>query len=114
RKEAPAEATAGPDEATVEHAPAFEPAPEPPPEPKRRRERPAVRYLEPVPEPPPRLHRAPRADSAAYLAVIRVVGVGGAGLNAIDRLVDAGIHQVEFVAVDTDLQQHQTCVGATR
>ena len=48
--------------------------------------------LEPLPEPAPRLHRAPRGDSAAYLAVIRVVGVGGAGLNAIDRMMDAG-HQ---------------------
>ena len=114
RKEVPAETTAGPDEATVEHAPAFEPAPEPPPEPKPRRDRPIVRYLEPVPEPPPRLHRAPRADSAAYLAVIRVVGVGGAGLNAIDRMVDAGINQVEFVAINTDIQQLSTSDAATK
>jgi cell division protein FtsZ len=120
RKEESA-ASAAPDEATVEHAPAFEPAPEPPApapeppaEPTRRRERPAVRYLEPVPEPPPRLHRAPRADSAAYLAVIRVVGVGGAGLNAIDRMIDAGINQVEFVAVNTDIQQLQTSDAATK
>ena len=47
---------------------------------------------EPLPEPAPRLHRAPRPDSAAYLAVIRVVGVGGAGLNAINRMIDAGHH----------------------
>jgi cell division protein FtsZ len=114
RKEVPAETTAGPDEATVEHAPAFEPAPEPPPEPKPRRDRPIVRYLEPVREPPPRLHRAPRADSAAYLAVIRVVGVGGAGLNAIDRMVDAGINQVEFVAINTDIQQLSTSDAATK
>ena len=40
--------------------------------------------------------------------MIRVVGVGGAGLNAIDRMMDAGIGQVEFVAVNTDLQQLQT------
>jgi cell division protein FtsZ len=39
--------------------------------------------------------------------VIRVVGVGGAGLNAIHRMIDAGINQVEFVAVNTDLQQLQ-------
>ncbi|HYZ77267.1 MAG TPA: cell division protein FtsZ [Gaiellaceae bacterium] len=117
RKEEPAAASAEPDEATVEHAPAFEPAPEPPaPEPpaERRRERPIVRYLEPVPEPAPRLHRAPRADSAAYLAVIRVVGVGGAGLNAIDRMIDAGINQVEFVAVNTDIQQLSTSDAATK
>jgi cell division protein FtsZ len=119
KKEEPAAAAAAPDEATVEHAPAFEPAPEPPApeppaEPTRRRERPIVRYLEPVPEPPPRLHRAPRADSAAYLAVIRVVGVGGAGLNAIDRMIDAGINQVEFVAVNTDIQQLSTSDAATK
>ena len=44
---------------------------------------------------------------AAYLAVIRVVGVGGAGLNAVNRMIDAGISQVEFVAVNTDIQQLQ-------
>jgi len=63
-----------------------------------------ARLLEPLPEPPPRLHRAPRSDSA-YLAVIRVVGVGGAGLNAVNRMIDAGISAVDFVAVNTDLQQ---------
>jgi cell division protein FtsZ len=63
-----------------------------------------ARLLEPLPEPPPRLHRAPHADSA-YLAVIRVVGVGGAGLNAVNRMIDAGLSGVEFVAVNTDLQQ---------
>ena len=46
-------------------------------------------------------------DSASYLAVIRVVGVGGAGLNAVNRMIDAGISQVEFVAVNTDMQQLQ-------
>jgi cell division protein FtsZ len=39
--------------------------------------------------------------------VIRVAGVGGAGLNAINRMVDAGISQVEFVAINTDIQQLQ-------
>ena len=63
-----------------------------------------ARLLEPLPEPPPRLHRAPRADSA-YLADIKVVGVGGAGLNAVNRMIDAGLAAVEFVAVNTDLQQ---------
>jgi len=56
----------------------------------------------------PRLQRVPRADSAAYLAVIRVVGVGGAGLNAVNRMIDAGISQVEFIAVNTDIQQLRT------
>ena len=39
--------------------------------------------------------------------MIRVVGVGGAGLNAVNRMIDAGISQVEFVAVNTDMQQLQ-------
>ena len=108
-----------PQEETVEHVPEFaleqedtavaavpEPEPEPALEPVR---------LEPVPEPPPmlqplpeqapRLHRVPRGETAAYLAVIKVVGVGGAGLNAVDRMIDAGLAQVEFIAVNTDIQQ---------
>ena len=86
-------------------AAAAEPAPlaAPPVEP----DRPAARWSGPLPEQPPRLWRAPRADSAAYLAVIRVVGVGGAGLNAIDRMIDAGITGVDFIAVNTDIQQLQ-------
>jgi cell division protein FtsZ len=109
-------------EETVEHPPptphlevapepeqAAEPSPAPPPEPMRPRldhpaDRGIARLLEPMPEPPPRLHRAPRPD-AAYLAVIRVAGVGGAGLNAVNRMIDAGISDVEFVALNTDLQQ---------
>jgi cell division protein FtsZ len=58
-----------------------------------------------MPEPAPRLHRATHAEPGAYLAVIRVVGVGGAGLNAVNRMIDAGIGDVEFVAVNTDIQQ---------
>src|SRR5688572_24031145 len=60
-------------------------------------------------EPAPRIHRAPRPESAAYLAVIRVVGVGGGGLNAVNRMIEAGISQVEFVAVNTDIQQLRSC-----
>jgi cell division protein FtsZ len=68
-------------------------------------ERAPTRWLEPVPDNPARLERA--RDTASYLAVIRVVGVGGAGLNALDRMMDAGITQVDFVAVNTDIQQLQ-------
>ncbi|MGH3104096.1 MAG: cell division protein FtsZ [Gaiellaceae bacterium] len=60
------------------------------------------------------MHRAPRGDSAAYLAVIRVVGVGGGGLNAINRMIDAGLNSVEFVAVNTDMQQLQTSEAPTK
>ncbi len=83
------------------------PAPSPPPVEERPR-------LDPLPEQPPRLHRAPRADSAAYLAVIRIVGVGGAGLNAVDRMIDAGITGVDFIAVNTDIQQLQMCDAPTK
>ena len=40
----------------------------------------------------------------SYLAVIKVVGVGGGGNNAISRMVDAGLKGVEFVAANTDAQ----------
>ena len=38
------------------------------------------------------------------LAVIKVVGVGGGGTNAVNRMVEAGIKGVEFIAVNTDRQ----------
>jgi cell division protein FtsZ len=39
-----------------------------------------------------------------YLAVIKVVGIGGGGVNAVNRMVEAGLRGVEFVAVNTDAQ----------
>ena len=125
--EAPTVEHVGPDDMTIAEAsalpdhrksdPAPEPEPElppaasaaptaapvieaPPPE-----EFPAARFADPT----PRLHRAPRPESAAYLAVIRVVGVGGGGLNGVNRMIEAGISQVEFVAVNTDIQQLRGC-----
>ncbi len=44
------------------------------------------------------------ADGTNYVAVIRVVGVGGAGCNAVNRMIEAGLRGVEFVAVNTDRQ----------
>jgi cell division protein FtsZ len=78
------------------------------PKPEPRREEPAgatVHRLGALPEQPARLHRVPVPGTSAYLAVIRVVGVGGAGLNAVNRMIDAGIADVEFIAVNTDVQQ---------
>ena len=110
---------------TVEHVPDFarepEPEPEPAPEPpvgavsveeaqdevvtaEAAASRAAARYFQTMLEPAPRLHRVPPPKGAAYIAAIRVVGVGGAGLNAIHRMMDAGIAQVDFVAVNTDRQ----------
>jgi cell division protein FtsZ len=78
------------------------------PEPRRAAVAPAARVAEaiaPKTVEAPRLTRAPRSDNAAYLAVIRVVGVGGGGLNAVNRMIEAGISQVEFIGMNTDIQQ---------
>ena len=50
-----------------------------------------------------------RDRSGNYLAVIKVVGVGGGGTNAVNRMVDAGLTGVEFVAVNTDAQALLMC-----
>jgi len=42
--------------------------------------------------------------SQNYLAVIKVVGVGGGGVNAVNRMIDAGLKGVEFIAINTDAQ----------
>jgi len=125
-----------PHESTVEHVPSWEdeieapppprpdPQPEPPPEPDpvpdplpappSIPEPPVTRYLEPMPEPAPRLQHARAGSLGSYLAKIQVVGVGGAGLNAVNRMIDAGINQVEFVAVNTDVQQLQISDAETK
>src|SRR5215210_1223676 len=48
-------------------------------------------------------------SSGSYLAVIKVVGVGGGGTNAVNRMVDAGLRGVEFIAANTDAQAPQMC-----
>jgi cell division protein FtsZ len=126
-----AEAEAAPVEPT---APAEPPAPEPEPEPTPPAAEPA-QTGEPAPErlkrvfaeePRPRrgedFLQTPRygREEPAYEApgsgephqpVIKVVGVGGAGVNAVNRMVDARIPGVEFMAVNTDLQSLQLCVA---
>ena len=44
------------------------------------------------------------ASPQNYLAVIKVVGIGGGGGNAINRMIDAGLKGVEFIAINTDAQ----------
>src|ERR1700716_129378 len=39
-----------------------------------------------------------------YIAVIKVVGIGGGGVNAVNRMIDAGLKGVEFIAINTDAQ----------
>jgi len=46
---------------------------------------------------------------SSYLAVIKVVGVGGGGTNAVNRMVDAGLKGVDFIAVNTDAQALLMC-----
>jgi cell division protein FtsZ len=49
-------------------------------------------------------------DSAGnYLAVIKVVGVGGGGTNAVSRMVEAGLAGCEFIGVNTDAQALLMC-----
>ena len=44
------------------------------------------------------------AGQTYYLAVIKVVGVGGGGVNAVNRMIDRGLRGVEFIAINTDAQ----------
>jgi cell division protein FtsZ len=44
------------------------------------------------------------ANPQNYLAVIKVVGIGGGGVNAVNRMIDAGLRGVEFIAINTDAQ----------
>jgi cell division protein FtsZ len=117
-----------------EPEPAAPPAREPDPEPRVEEE--PAQSSEPAPErlkrvfaeePRPRQRnedflQTPRygREEPAYEApgsgephqpVIKVVGVGGAGVNAVNRMVDARIPGVEFMAVNTDLQSLQLCVA---
>ena len=55
-------------------------------------------------EPELESERRPPSDGTNYVAVIRVVGVGGAGCNAVNRMIEAGLRGVEFVAINTDRQ----------
>src|ERR671938_403600 len=45
----------------------------------------------------------------SYLAVIKVVGIGGGGTNAVNRMINSGLSGVEFIAVNTDAQALQMC-----
>jgi cell division protein FtsZ len=47
------------------------------------------------------------APQPVHQPILRVVGVGGAGVNAVDRMIEAGVQGVEFVAINTDLQSLQ-------
>jgi cell division protein FtsZ len=60
-------------------------------------------------EPPETAREDPFASGRGYVTTIKVVGVGGAGTNAVNRMVDEGIRGVEFIAVNTDTQALEMC-----
>jgi cell division protein FtsZ len=67
-------------------------------------EPPAARYGRELPDP----NAVPFTGGSAVVSpVLRVVGVGGAGVNAVDRMIEAGVTGVEFVAINTDVQSLQ-------
>jgi cell division protein FtsZ len=65
-------------------------------------------FVWPVPYAPPKVEVQDivnmRDPSQKFLAVLKVVGVGGGGSNAVNRMVDAGLTGCEFIAVNTDAQ----------
>jgi cell division protein FtsZ len=61
----------------------------------------------PVEDPFARSEAASPAPATVGSPVLRVVGVGGAGVNAVNRMVEAEVEGVEFVAINTDLQSLQ-------
>src|SRR6476660_97138 len=48
--------------------------------------------------------RRPMTPPHNYLAVIKVVGIGGGGVNAVNRMIEQGLKGVEFIAINTDAQ----------
>src|SRR3989449_7756925 len=82
------------------------------PRPKRQASRPQLIDL---PEPEDSgASRFPNPDGQPYLAVIRVVGVGGGGCNAVNRMIESDVKGVEFIAVNTDIQQLQMSDAPTK
>ncbi len=55
-----------------------------------------------------------KTDFASYQARIRVVGVGGGGCNAINRMIQKNARGIEFIAVNTDAQDLETSLAATK
>jgi cell division protein FtsZ len=110
-----------PEEASRQQTPAArrveEPAPVDPPAPPRSpEERLRTVFSSDIPDnmlerseaPMPRYGHEPVAPPApVHSPVLRVVGVGGAGVNAVNRMVEAQVEGVEFIAINTDLQSLQ-------
>jgi cell division protein FtsZ len=74
---------------------------------------------EPAPAPvgPPEPESAPApapVSGTVTEPVLRVVGIGGAGVNAVDRMIEAGVEGVEFIAVNTDVQSLEESAATRR
>jgi len=74
---------------------------------------------EPAPAPagPPEPESAPArapVEGTVNEPLLRVVGVGGAGVNAVDRMIEAGVQGVEFIAVNTDMQSLEESAATRR
>lgn len=52
-------------------------------------------------------------EEGRFIAEIKVVGVGGGGNNAVNRMIDAGLRNVEFIGVNTDAQALRGCIAET-
>src|SRR3989442_14170811 len=52
----------------------------------------------------PRMEERTMMAPQNYLAVIKVVGIGGGGVNAVNRMIESGLKGVEFIAMNTDAQ----------
>jgi len=55
----------------------------------------------------PQIVEAPQESPARGFTEVKIVGVGGGGSNAVNRMVETGVHGVEFIAVNTDAQALQ-------
>ena len=119
-------------EPSAERQPRREPAPETPVGRERAEQQPVSRY-DGVPTPEQRLRSVFSADIPENILdrsdqepihqpssplkhdpVLRVVGVGGAGVNAVDRMIDAQVEGVQFLAVNTDMQSLEQSSAPTR
>jgi cell division protein FtsZ len=73
--------------------------------------------MERAPAPEPAVQYEPRrmqTRGPITEPVLRVVGVGGAGVNAVNRMIEAGVEGVEFLAVNTDLQSLEHSLAGTK
>ncbi|MDR0485276.1 MAG: cell division protein FtsZ [Elusimicrobiota bacterium] len=62
----------------------------------------------------PSIENAVAVDKIGHPAVIKVIGVGGGGSNAVDRMIQTGVYGVEFTAVNTDLPPLRASLADTK